>query len=47
MVFRWIWREWPLGLMCIVSVFTEMMNSDCMLERDYQGWVDFGRRDAD
>lgn len=24
-----------------------MMNSDCMLDRDYQGWVDFGRRDAE
>lgn len=26
--------------------FTEMMNTDCMLDRDYQGWVDFGRRDV-
>lgn len=26
--------------------FTELMNADCMLERDYQGWVDFGRREA-
>lgn len=24
-----------------------MMNSECMLDRDYQGWVDFGRRDAE
>lgn len=27
-------------------LFTEMMNTDCMLDRDYQGWVDFGRRHA-
>lgn len=26
--------------------FTEMMNTDCVLDRDYQGWVDFGRRDV-
>lgn len=24
----------------------ELVNTDCMLERDYQGWVDFGRREA-
>uniref|UniRef100_A0A672G3F7 Gastrin/cholecystokinin peptide hormone domain-containing protein n=1 Tax=Salarias fasciatus TaxID=181472 RepID=A0A672G3F7_SALFA len=31
----------------IMQAITEMMNSDCMLDRDYQGWVDFGRRDTD
>lgn len=29
------------------GLFTEMMNSECMSDRDYQGWVDFGRRDAE
>lgn len=29
------------------GLFTELMNSECMLDRDYQGWVDFGRRDAE
>ncbi|XP_034542809.1 gastrin/cholecystokinin-like peptide isoform X2 [Notolabrus celidotus] len=31
----------------IMQAISEMMNSDCMLDRDYQGWVDFGRRDAE
>ncbi|XP_029002438.1 cholecystokinin [Betta splendens] len=30
----------------IVQAISEIMNSDCALSRDYQGWVDFGRRDA-
>lgn len=30
----------------IVQALSEMMSSDCMLDRDYQGWVDFGRRDV-
>ncbi|KAM4750186.1 uncharacterized protein FYW61_000764 [Anableps anableps] len=30
----------------IMQAITEVMNSDCMSDRDYQGWVDFGRRDA-
>ena len=29
------------------GLFTEVMNSECMPDRDYQGWVDFGRRDAE
>lgn len=38
--------------LCVVRVhrsglFTEMRNSECMSDRDYQGWVDFGRRDAE
>lgn len=32
---------------CRNGLFTEMMNSECMSDRDYQGWVDFGRRDAE
>ncbi|KAK5926920.1 hypothetical protein CgunFtcFv8_022455 [Champsocephalus gunnari] len=28
------------------GLFTEM-NSECTSDRDYQGWVDFGRRDAE
>lgn len=32
---------------CRTGLFTEMMNSECMSGRDYQGWVDFGRRDAE
>ncbi|XP_065809338.1 uncharacterized protein [Labrus bergylta] len=31
----------------VMQAISEMMNSDCMLDRDYQGWVDFGRRDAE
>ncbi|XP_061625811.1 gastrin/cholecystokinin-like peptide [Phyllopteryx taeniolatus] len=31
----------------IMQAISEMVNSDCMLDRDYQGWVDFGRRDAE
>ncbi|KAF3687310.1 hypothetical protein EXN66_Car002982 [Channa argus] len=31
----------------IMQAISEMMNSDCMSSRDYQGWVDFGRRDAE
>ncbi|XP_047221645.1 gastrin/cholecystokinin-like peptide [Girardinichthys multiradiatus] len=30
----------------IMQAITEVMNSECMSDRDYQGWVDFGRRDA-
>lgn len=29
------------------DLLTEMVNSDCMMNRDYEGWVDFGRRDAE
>lgn len=32
---------------CRNGLFTEMMNSECMSNRDYQGWVDFGRRDTE
>ncbi|XP_044047368.1 cholecystokinin [Siniperca chuatsi] len=31
----------------IMQAISEMMNSECMSDRDYQGWVDFGRRDAE
>ncbi|CAN9509929.1 unnamed protein product [Ophioblennius macclurei] len=31
----------------LMQAITEMMNSECMSDRDYQGWVDFGRRDAE
>ncbi|XP_023122612.1 cholecystokinin [Amphiprion ocellaris] len=31
----------------VMQAISEMMNSECMTDRDYQGWVDFGRRDAD
>nr|XP_049575880.1 gastrin/cholecystokinin-like peptide [Syngnathus scovelli] len=31
----------------IMQAISEMVNSDCMMDRDYQGWVDFGRRDAE
>uniref|UniRef100_UPI0037E72040 uncharacterized protein n=1 Tax=Semicossyphus pulcher TaxID=241346 RepID=UPI0037E72040 len=31
----------------IMQAISEMMSSDCMLDRDYQGWVDFGRREAE
>ncbi|XP_013865637.1 cholecystokinin [Austrofundulus limnaeus] len=31
----------------IMRTITEVMNSDCMSDRDYQGWVDFGRRGAE
>ncbi|XP_014865171.1 PREDICTED: cholecystokinin-like [Poecilia mexicana] len=31
----------------VMQAIAEVMNSDCMLGRDYQGWVDFGRRDAE
>ncbi|KAF3844010.1 hypothetical protein F7725_016058 [Dissostichus mawsoni] len=30
----------------IMQAISEM-NSECMSDRDYQGWVDFGRRDAE
>ncbi|XP_054896944.1 cholecystokinin isoform X1 [Poeciliopsis prolifica] len=30
----------------VMQAIAEVINSDCMLGRDYQGWVDFGRRDA-
>ncbi|XP_034397815.1 gastrin/cholecystokinin-like peptide [Cyclopterus lumpus] len=31
----------------IMQAISEVMNSGCMSDRDYQGWVDFGRRDAE
>ncbi|KAM4584746.1 cholecystokinin [Odontesthes bonariensis] len=31
----------------IMQAISEVMSSDCMSDRDYQGWVDFGRRDAE
>ncbi|XP_068585145.1 gastrin/cholecystokinin-like peptide [Cebidichthys violaceus] len=31
----------------IMQAISGMMNSECMSDRDYQGWVDFGRRDAE
>ncbi|XP_046900156.1 cholecystokinin [Hypomesus transpacificus] len=31
----------------IMQAISEMMNSECMSGRDYQGWVDFGRRSAE
>ncbi|XP_036957924.1 gastrin/cholecystokinin-like peptide [Acanthopagrus latus] len=31
----------------IMQAISEMMNTECMSDRDYQGWVDFGRRDAE
>ncbi|CAG5929016.1 unnamed protein product [Menidia menidia] len=31
----------------IVQAISEVMNSGCVSDRDYQGWVDFGRRDVD
>ncbi|CAJ1053702.1 gastrin/cholecystokinin-like peptide isoform X3 [Xyrichtys novacula] len=31
----------------IMQAISELMNTDCMLDRDYQGWVDFGRRDVE
>ncbi|XP_060942622.1 gastrin/cholecystokinin-like peptide [Limanda limanda] len=31
----------------IMKAISEVMNSECMPDRDYQGWVDFGRRDAE
>ncbi|KAM9362576.1 uncharacterized protein ABDE67_008052 [Symphorus nematophorus] len=31
----------------IMQAISEMMNSECLSDRDYQGWVDFGRRDAE
>ncbi|XP_020797630.1 gastrin/cholecystokinin-like peptide [Boleophthalmus pectinirostris] len=31
----------------LMHAISELMNSDCMSDRDYQGWVDFGRRDAE
>ncbi|RVE75730.1 hypothetical protein OJAV_G00001950 [Oryzias javanicus] len=31
----------------IVQALSEVMNSDCMADRDYRGWLDFGRRDAE
>uniref|UniRef100_G3Q2X8 Uncharacterized protein n=2 Tax=Gasterosteus aculeatus TaxID=69293 RepID=G3Q2X8_GASAC len=31
----------------IMQAISEMRNSECMSDRDYQGWVDFGRRDAE
>ncbi|XP_071771448.1 cholecystokinin [Centroberyx gerrardi] len=31
----------------IMQAISEIMNSGCMSDRDYQGWVDFGRRSAE
>ncbi|XP_075894966.1 uncharacterized protein LOC142896913 [Nelusetta ayraudi] len=31
----------------IMQAISEIMNSDCMADRDYQGWLDFGRRNAE
>ncbi|KAM3865287.1 uncharacterized protein ACN63O_010985 [Diretmus argenteus] len=31
----------------IMHAISEIMNSGCMSDRDYQGWVDFGRRSAE
>ncbi|KAJ3615335.1 hypothetical protein NHX12_018903 [Muraenolepis orangiensis] len=31
----------------IMQALSEMLNSECMSNRDYQGWVDFGRRSAE
>ncbi|KAG8015154.1 hypothetical protein GBF38_022468 [Nibea albiflora] len=31
----------------VMQAISEMMNSECMSDRDYQGWVDFGRRDTE
>nr|XP_057902123.1 gastrin/cholecystokinin-like peptide isoform X2 [Doryrhamphus excisus] len=31
----------------IMTAISEMVNSDCLLDRDYRGWLDFGRRDAE
>ncbi|XP_040002102.1 uncharacterized protein LOC120800234 isoform X2 [Xiphias gladius] len=31
----------------VMQAISEMMNSECTSDRDYQGWVDFGRRDAE
>uniref|UniRef100_A0A8C6TQ79 Gastrin/cholecystokinin peptide hormone domain-containing protein n=1 Tax=Neogobius melanostomus TaxID=47308 RepID=A0A8C6TQ79_9GOBI len=28
----------------LMHAISEMMNSECMSDRDYKGWVDFGRR---
>ncbi|CAL8269424.1 unnamed protein product [Gadus morhua 'NCC'] len=31
----------------IMAAISEMVNSGCPSSRDYQGWVDFGRRSAE
>ncbi|XP_029353193.1 gastrin/cholecystokinin-like peptide [Echeneis naucrates] len=31
----------------IMQAISEVMNSECMSDRDYQGWVDFGRRETE
>ncbi|XP_061889539.1 gastrin/cholecystokinin-like peptide [Entelurus aequoreus] len=31
----------------IMQAISEMVSSDCMLDHDYRGWLDFGRRDAE
>ncbi|KAG7281968.1 hypothetical protein CRUP_003026 [Coryphaenoides rupestris] len=31
----------------IMQAISEMVNAECMASRDYQGWVDFGRRSAE
>ncbi|CAL8332288.1 unnamed protein product [Merluccius merluccius] len=31
----------------IMQAISEMLNSECSSSRDYQGWVDFGRRSAE
>ncbi|XP_054634582.1 gastrin/cholecystokinin-like peptide [Dunckerocampus dactyliophorus] len=31
----------------VMQAISEVVNSDCMLDRDYRGWLDFGRRNAE
>nr|XP_043885080.1 cholecystokinin [Solea senegalensis] len=31
----------------IMQAISEMINTECLPDRDYQGWVDFGRRDTE
>ncbi|XP_029908021.1 gastrin/cholecystokinin-like peptide [Myripristis murdjan] len=31
----------------IMQAISEIMNSECMSDRDYKGWVDFGRRSTE
>ncbi|CAL1601927.1 unnamed protein product [Knipowitschia caucasica] len=31
----------------LMHAISELMNSECASDRDYQGWVDFGRRDTE
>ncbi|XP_034021691.1 cholecystokinin [Thalassophryne amazonica] len=30
-----------------MQTLADVLNSECMSDRDYTGWVDFGRRDAE